>query len=249
MGNLLEGLFFSIGFYYVTPFILGPFAGGYLGIILGPLLLVVVYGGIGALLGKLYDQIKHNKLLVIGCITLLLVMMVGLFFVYQLGTYQVTSIEECDSSLALLNPDFRQDDCYLFAAVAQKNAQMCERLSMEERDECYYLVASEVNDYAACGPIQDEDYKARCISDVAQTLGECEKSADPDYCYAEQALTIRASARDKSCGDYVSKKMQEQCYAFAAGSITLHDLCLNIKDPQMKDECMYTSINGREAID
>lgn len=202
-----------------------------------------IYAVVGMILGFVYGKVKDNRIGKILFFTVLIVyIFFQLFFFYTPKTSS-TSWDQCFSARSDGKLDENGfNECILSVAKKSKNVENCGYLPEEKIDSCYTLLGYNrqtlSQDNAACNGEEG------CLVHLALQRGECEKSLYSDHCYNELSANIRIVARDGKCNLFRLDKYKDLCTKFSAGTITINDLCKDIKEGWLRTACKDESLTN-----
>ena len=209
-----------------------------------PMIVVIfIYAITGMALGFTYGKVKNNRIGKILFFAVLIVYILAQLFFFYTPKTSSTSWDQCFSARS----DGKLDEngfntCILSVAQKSKNLKDCGYLPEEKIDSCYTLLGYNrqtlSQDNAACNS------EEKCLVNLALQRGECEKSLYSDHCYSELSANIRIVARDGKCDAFRLDKYKNLCTKFSNGTITVSNLCENIKEGWVRTACKDNIFSG-----
>lgn len=215
------------------------------------LLTVLMYFIAGNLIYLFYTKvIKPKGKLVASIFFILIIILITSFTFYQSKvSYNNETVSSCQGfNISKLKKHFDTRDCLYNVSRMTDDPLACEQIPENDhrKSNCVMNIAEKKIDYKICDLLSDTVDKKNCLSGVALIKGECSvlNPTSADYCYLYNSESIRVHARDNRCDVFRTDQNEQSCEKFKNGTITIQDLCKNITDTTLKDQCLYRSING-----
>ncbi|MFA6035814.1 MAG: hypothetical protein WC759_02555 [Candidatus Micrarchaeia archaeon] len=119
---------------------------------------------------------------------------------FEAEAYNRDDISFCDN---IAGTD-RRDLCYMVFLPLQKNAGICEKVQ-GKKDDCYFEVANQGIDAAACAQVSDANYAALCRAVVDGNSTGCMGVVRVDECYYHIAQKTLDAALCEKIGNSTIK--------------------------------------------
>ncbi len=213
-------------------------------------LTVILYFIAGVVVSQFYRKVikPRGRKTIIVFFIFVVIFIAGLLFYESRVSYIGATISSCQGlNISRLKKDFNIQSCLYEVARTTKDPVACDQIPQNNyrRRDCVIGVAREKMDYKICDLLSNKYEKNNCLFGIAMVKGECSvlDSSSANYCYLYGSQSILTSARDNRC-DIFRTDQQVQCEKFKNGNITIQDLCKNITDIKIKNQCLSQSIDG-----
>lgn len=215
------------------------------------LITVIIYFVAGVAVSEFFRKIikPRGKKTIVGFFIVVILFISGFLFYESRVSYAGETVASCQGfSFNKLKKGFSTADCLNAVSKVANDSSACEQIPQNDyrRRGCVMNVAWEKMDYKICDLLSDQHDKKSCLSQVAATRGECSvlDTNAANYCYLYRSQTIRTSARDNRCDTFRTDLQDQYCEEFRRGNVTIQDLCKNITDATLKNECLHQSIGN-----
>jgi hypothetical protein len=222
------GYIFGLGF----PFMFDDLGYRFLGSELFVFTIPVIWFGIGAFMGYLYEKlesVKNGKKIFFSIVLIFTTIISGFCYkIYMDETYAAHNASQ------YLNPEFCNN---MFDFLPGKES--CYSSLVEG-----YRQASGRIDSVNCTGVS-EKYINSCKSYVAKQIGDCEKVENPYYqCYAGQLENIVLGSKfNHACSDmysgYAIQSVIDVCQLYKDKKLTIKDLCSSVTTiEEEREDCL-----------
>jgi hypothetical protein len=168
--------------------------------------------------------------------------------------YHNLAVQNNDVSFCNKIPGSGKQTCIYSVSVKMQNLSMCDLLeigrSNNNRYQCYSAIASIKQDYEICNKVPDDEIlgegnRKGCISNIITSKGECDKliGLTRDYCYKDQSVGARVSARDGRCDVLKATITKDLCEKYSENKISVSEVCNKIVDIGIRESCNNYDLN------